>query len=89
MVCKRVKIIGRVQGVWFRDTTQRKAAELGVRGCVRNEPDGSVAAEFHADDAVMAEMLDWCWIGSPNSKVERVDVNDCDDPAPEGFNIRY
>ncbi len=42
MIAFRIKVTGRVQGVFFRASTKEKAEELGINGWVRNEPDGSV-----------------------------------------------
>ena len=42
-IAKNVRITGRVQGVWFRGWTQETALDRGVRGWVRNDPDGSVS----------------------------------------------
>ena len=55
MVRKRVVVHGRVQGVFFRDTTRRTAQSRGVAGWVRNTPEGPVEAVFEGDsDAVEA-----------------------------------
>ena len=56
MVRKRVIVHGRVQGVFFRDTTRRTAGSRGVHGWVRNNPDGSVEAVFEgSEEAVDAD----------------------------------
>ena len=44
-----VRVTGHVQGVFFRLSTRNRAVELGVRGSVRNEPDGSVSISAEAD----------------------------------------
>ena len=75
-------VSGRVQGVFFRKYTQRKAQSLRLVGWVRNLPDGRV--ELHAEgpaDAAKA-LLAWCEEeGSPKSKVEKVEATDV---APTG-----
>lgn len=70
----RLVIEGRVQGVWFRDSTRRKANELGVYGWVKNRHDGAVevTAEGASDDVEM--LIEWCHKGPPHSIVRRVDV---------------
>ena len=40
-----ITVQGKVQGVWFRDSTMKEAKRLGINGFVRNEPDGSVYVE--------------------------------------------
>ena len=85
---RRVLVHGRVQGVFFRGATQRRARALGVAGWVRNRADGSVEAVFEgARDAVEAALA-FCREGPPGARVERVDVRE---EAPEGlggFDVR-
>jgi acylphosphatase len=82
VVRKRVTVRGRVQGVFFRDTTRRMAESRGVAGWVRNNPDGSVEAAFEgADDAVDA-MVEFAHGGPRGAVVESVDVAD---EEPEGL----
>jgi acylphosphatase len=87
-VRRRVLVHGRVQGVFFRGATQRRARALGVAGWVRNRADGSVEAVFEgARDAVEAALA-FCREGPPGARVERVDVSE---EAPEGlggFDVR-
>ena len=65
---------GRVQGVFFRDNTRRRADELGVLGWVRNLPDGSVEAIFEGEKADVAEIVRWCTHEQPRAKVDAADV---------------
>lgn len=90
LVCRRVRVHGRVQGVWFRDHTRRAAQELGIAGWVRNLPDGTVEAEFHGPATAVAAMVAWCHRGSPHSRVERVEERDAPlpDSPPGEFRIR-
>lgn len=53
-----VSVTGRVQGVGYRMWAERQAQALGLRGWVRNEPDGSVAALVGGPEAAVARMLD-------------------------------
>ena len=61
-----------MQGVSFRFFTQRKAAELGVCGFVRNEPDGSVYIEAEGSPEVLDQFLRWCRRGPSLARVEKV-----------------
>ena len=70
----RVIITGRVQGVFFRVETQRAAEHIGVRGWVRNQPDGSVAALFEGSRQSVDRAIEWCRLGSPMSDVIDVAV---------------
>jgi acylphosphatase len=69
-----VVITGKVQGVYFRAETQRAAKQRNVLGWVRNRPDGSVEALLEGDEPSVKAMLEWCWQGSPFSRVQHVDV---------------
>jgi acylphosphatase len=69
-----VTIEGRVQGVFFRASTRDEARKLGVRGWVRNLPNGDVEALFEGDKASVTQMLAWCYKGSPYAVVHKVNV---------------
>uniref|UniRef100_A0A7C4ML70 Acylphosphatase n=1 Tax=Desulfatirhabdium butyrativorans TaxID=340467 RepID=A0A7C4ML70_9BACT len=70
----RVRITGRVQGVYFRAETQNAAQQIGVTGWVRNLRDGSVEAVFEGEAHRVRDMVAWCWKGSPFSRVDDVEV---------------
>ena len=70
----RVMIKGRVQGVFFRVSTQEMAIKLGVTGWVKNCPDGSVEAVFQGTASSVDAVVEWCHKGSPQSLVETVSV---------------
>lgn len=69
-----IKITGKVQGVSFRATTKAIADQMGVRGIVRNEKDGSVYIEAEGDDVSLEVFLEWCHEGSDRAKIENVEV---------------
>jgi len=88
MVRRRVLVQGRVQGVFFRGATERRARALGVAGWVRNRPDGSVEAVFEGARHAVEAALAFCREGPPGAHVDRVDVSV---EAPEGlggFDVR-
>ena len=70
----RVRLIieGRVQGVWFRDSTRREAHRLGVSGWVRNTLDGAVEVLAEGPEARVRELAKWCHHGPPSASVTRV-----------------
>jgi len=68
-------IEGRVQGVWFRDSTRRKALSLGVHGWVRNLPDGRVEVVAEGSESQVNELVAWCHQGPPYAQVTRVHEN--------------
>ena len=65
----RVRIEGRVQGVWFRSWACEKAAELGLSGWVRNRADGTVEAVFAGAKEMVDRMVVLCRRGPPLAKV--------------------
>jgi acylphosphatase len=87
-VAKRVVVHGSVQGVFFRDTTRRKAEQRGVRGWVRNVDDGTVEALFEGDPEAVEAMVSFAGEGPRGADVERVDVSDAEPEGGGGFEIR-
>ena len=86
---KRVVVHGRVQGVFFRDSTRQRAAAAGVSGWVRNCPDGTVEAVFDGPDDAVARMVDWMREGPRAASVEHVDVSEEDGSEDlDGFEVR-
>jgi len=67
-------IHGRVQGVFYRQSTREKAHSLGLTGWVKNCPDGSVAAVFEGDREVVEAMIEWCRRGPVAARVSEVVV---------------
>lgn len=83
----RVRVQGRVQGVFFRAETSERARSLGLAGWVRNCSDGTVEAVFEGDDERVQSMVDWCWRGPPGAYVDSVDVKWEDTAAEPGFRV--
>ena len=82
----RLTIRGRVQGVWFRESTRQQADRLGVRGWVRNCPDGSVEAVLEGDAAAVDEMQRWCAHGPSGARV--VEVKSASEPPMDEKDFR-
>jgi acylphosphatase len=79
---RRVKAHGRVQGVFFRDSTSEEAHRLGVSGWVRNAEDGSVEGVFEGAPEDVEAMISFVRSGPGSADVDRVDV---DEEEPEGL----
>jgi acylphosphatase len=79
---RRVKAHGRVQGVFFRDSTREEAHRLGVSGWVRNAEDGSVEGVFEGEPEDVEAMIWFVRSGPGSADVDRVDV---DEEEPEGL----
>jgi acylphosphatase len=69
-----VFVRGRVQGVFFRQNTQHQAEILGVKGWVRNLPDGSVEAIFEGDETSVNRIVEYCRHGPSPAKVQNFEV---------------
>lgn len=69
-----IRITGKVQGVSFRYTTKVVADQMGVRGIVKNEKDGSLYLEAEGDDTLLEVFLEWCHEGPDRAKIEHVEV---------------
>lgn len=86
----RAVVAGRVQGVCFRAYTQEAALRHGVKGWVRNLPDGSVEALVCGEADQVDRMIAWLHQGSPMSWVSRVTLEEME-PGEQfaDFAIRY
>ncbi|WP_209439580.1 acylphosphatase [Kitasatospora phosalacinea] len=82
MIRRRVLVSGTVQGVFFRDSCRRAAAEAEVVGWVRNLPDGRVEAVFEGDPDPVEQMVAWTHHGPPRAVVDHVEVHE---EQPEGL----
>jgi acylphosphatase len=85
---RRVAVRGRVQGVYFRGSTQDEARRAGVDGWVRNLPDGGVEAVFEGEPAAVEALVDFCRRGPAYAEVTHVDVAEEAPAGERGFEIR-
>lgn len=83
-----VTVRGRVQGVFFRDTTRRVARELGVAGWVRNAADGSVVAHLEGEPAAVEQVLRFVRTGPAEARVEDVEERTASVEGLDRFEIR-
>jgi acylphosphatase len=88
--CIRCSVKGRVQGVFYRASTQEFATNLGLSGWVRNMPDGTVQVYACGAQDTLAKLQQWLWQGPSGAHVSEVR---CDDAKNEGipgdFDIRF
>jgi acylphosphatase len=87
-VRRRVVVHGHVQGVFFRDSARRKAAELGVSGWISNRSDGAVEAIFEGAPDAVAAMADWSRRGPGSADVYRVEESEESPEGLTGFEVR-
>ncbi|MFP4540414.1 MAG: acylphosphatase [Opitutales bacterium] len=71
-----IRITGKVQGVNYRDSARDYAEEIGVKGFVRNEPDGSVHLEAEADEDTLQRLMSWLREGPSAADVAEVIAED-------------
>ncbi len=71
-VCKRYRVTGQVQGVFFRAATREEARRLGLTGWVRNLPNGEVEVVACGDDTQLQDLVEWLWKGPPSARVQNV-----------------
>jgi acylphosphatase len=76
MKTQHLRIHGRVQGVWFRESMRIEAERLNVAGWVRNTSDGSVEAVVHGPARAVEAMIEWARKGPPLARVDRIDIGE-------------
>lgn len=84
-----VRIYGRVQGVFFRASTQEQAQKLGLDGWVRNRGDGSVEVVAEGAPHQVHRLLAWVQHGPPMARVDSIEVVECESVGLQGgFDVR-
>lgn len=81
----RLRITGKVQGVWYRGWAVREASALGLDGWVRNRQDGSVEALAVGDPEAVARFIRLCRKGPPAARVEDVEISPAQGITARGF----
>ena len=73
----RVHLIveGKVQGVWYRDSTRIKAAELEIKGWIKNRTDGTVEIMAEGLEVNIQKFIGWCHEGPPYAVVNNITVS--------------
>lgn len=79
---------GRVQGVFFRDSTRQQAREHGVAGWVSNRSDGAVEAVLEGTPGAVERVLSFVRTGPPHARVQDVDVREEEPEGLSGFSVR-
>ena len=91
LVSLQVLVYGRVQGVYFRAATSRRAKELGLTGYVRNLASGkAVEVQAEGERDRLEKLIDYLKVGPPGARVEKVDSNWSEySGSYTNFSIRY
>lgn len=83
-----IRIHGKVQGVYFRNSTKMVADQLGVTGWIKNDSDGSVYIEAEGDGWIMENFLDWCAEGPERAEVQLVEKSEGELQGFQNFIIK-
>lgn len=83
--CVRCFVSGRVQGVWYRDSTRRQAQALSIQGYARNLPDGRVEVLACGPEEALVRLEAWLWEGPSAAQVSEVRCEAVSGVAPSGF----
>jgi acylphosphatase len=81
----RYIVAGRVQGVYYRAATASQAEQLGLRGSVRNLPDGRVEVIAAGEEGAQRQLAAWLWQGPPAARVDSVHIEEWSESVAEGF----
>jgi acylphosphatase len=85
---RRVVVQGHVQGVFFRETTRRRALAEGIAGWVRNQPDATVEAVLEGEREAVERLVAFLREGPRGARVDWVDVVSEEPEGLEGFDVR-
>jgi acylphosphatase len=83
IVTARAIVVGRVQGVFYRQSTLDKATSLGLTGWVRNREDGNVEFEASGRRETVEALIEWSRKGPPSARVDDVRVEWLKNPSAE------
>jgi acylphosphatase len=86
--CRRYRVSGKVQGVYYRVSARDCARKLGLDGWVMNLPDGRVEAVAAGTPDALDEFAEWLAQGPPRAKVSAVTSEACDEAVGSGFEVR-
>lgn len=87
-IARLLRVTGHVQGVFFRAWTREQADRLGLKGWVRNCPDGSVEAHVEGEDSKVRWLIDMIGNGPPHGRVDQVRAEGAPIEGLTGFEIR-
>lgn len=83
--CRRFRVEGKVQGVWFRESTRRQAVKLGLHGHAINLQDGSVEVLVWGPEEGLEALHRWLHKGPPMARVTCVHAHEAQHPGKKGF----
>lgn len=87
--CRRFLVSGKVQGVWFRESTRREAVRLGLNGSASNLPDGRVEVIAVGSAKDIDQLSVWLRHGPAMARVDKVVEETIDDPGLSRFTVLF
>ena len=84
-----ITITGKVQGVFYRASAKEKAQKLGIKGFVKNQPDGSVYLEAEGELSSLEQLVEWCYKGPEKAIVEKITKIEAPLKNFEKFTVQY
>lgn len=87
--CRLFSVRGKVQGVWFRESTRLQALRLGITGHAVNLPDGSVEVLACGPEEALAALAAWLEQGPPMASVSQLEATDFDGDCPGQFSTGW
>jgi len=87
--CIQANVTGKVQGVFFRDKTVKKAKELQLTGWVKNDPSGSVSLAACGEEEQLSIFIEWLWQGPQAAQVSNVKWNETPLTSFDNFKILF
>jgi acylphosphatase len=88
VIGRKVRVFGRVQGVFYRQWAVHLARALGVAGWVHNSKDGTVEAHLEGEEEAVLEMIEQMRDGPPHAHVEDVNAEPVEPEGLTGFSVR-
>lgn len=87
MASYRLVITGKVQGVFYRQSSKERAQQLNIKGWVKNRPDGSVEMTIAGEEDDIKSFITWCRQGPPQAGVDNVQIEPTEETAFDNFSI--
>lgn len=86
-ICLHCFVSGRVQGVWYRASTEQHAKDLGLEGYAKNLADGRVEVMICGEQQQVEALRDWLWQGPPLAKVKDIEIKMLPYQSFDGFGV--
>lgn len=80
-------VSGKVQGVFYRASTKAVADQIGIKGFVKNQKDGTVCIEAEGDASLIEDFIDWCKYGPDDAKVEDIQIEEIEVKNYRNFDV--